>query len=60
MKLVTTTDNGAGPKVQRVINTKALNTLSGVTLAALLFPKPSPDDIITVNDFLKHYQDGVQ
>lgn len=56
MKLVTITNNTTDPEVQRVINTDELLTLSGVALAALLFPRPTNADIDTVNDFLDHHR----
>lgn len=56
MKLVTITDDSTGPEVQRVINTDELETLSGVALAAFLFPGPTNADIDTVNHFLDHHR----
>jgi hypothetical protein len=56
MKLVTITDDSTDPEVQRVISTDELEILSGVALAAFLFPGPTNADIDTVNDFLDHHR----
>jgi hypothetical protein len=56
MKLVTITDDTTDPEVQRIINTRDLQALSGVSLAALMFPNPTADDIKTANNFLDHYR----
>lgn len=57
MKLVTITNNTTDPEVQRVINTDELETLSGVALAAFLFPHPTNAHIDTVNHFLDHHKE---
>jgi hypothetical protein len=56
MKLVTITNNTTDLEVQRIINTNELETLSGVDLAAFLFPRPTNADVDTVNHFLDHHR----
>lgn len=60
MKLVTVTDERGGVSVRRVVSSEELATLSGVELAALLFPSPTEADIATVTEFLSHYRSGAE
>ncbi len=53
MRLIQT----AGRAIRRDVAANELVTLSGVTLAALLLPEPTPTDVTNVNAFLDHYQD---
>lgn len=55
MKLITLTDD-SGVVVQRAVSSDEWATISGVSLAALLFPAPSPADIAAVNAFLEHHR----
>ena len=48
----------SGHQVRRLISRDELAGLSGVELAALLFPEPSAADVASVNEFLAHYQEG--
>lgn len=56
MILVTVTDDETGDVVQRLVSTDDLATLSGVQLAALVFPAPTENDITTISDFLDQYR----
>lgn len=56
MKLITVTDDRTSHSVQRILDAGELATISGVQLAALLFPVPSDSDVETVNDFLNHHR----
>ena len=58
MRLITVTDEDTGSSVRRMISPEELGTLSGVELAALLWPDPTPDDIATINDFLTRDRNG--
>jgi hypothetical protein len=46
----------SGHQVRRLISRDELTRLSGVELAALLFPDPSAADVASVNEFLAHYR----
>lgn len=56
---MTVTDELGGVLVRRVVSSEELATLSGVELAALLFPEPTVADVTTVNEFLGRYRGGV-
>jgi hypothetical protein len=57
MRLITLTDDD-GVIVQRAVSTEEWATISGVQLAALLFPAPTASDVATVNEFLDHCREG--
>lgn len=57
MRLITVTDEDTGHSVERVLSPGELETLSGVQLAAFLFPEPSPGDVATINAFLTNYRE---
>lgn len=56
MRLITVTDDATGQVVRATVSHEELTALSGVQLAALLFPEPTESDITTINTFLDHYR----
>jgi hypothetical protein len=56
MRLITLTDEKTGVTVQCLIGPDELAVMSGVQLAALLYPNPSAEAITTLNEFLDHYR----
>lgn len=60
MRLITVMDDRIGVSVRRAVSPDELATLSGVQLAALLFPEPTTADITLINDFLDKYRNGAR
>lgn len=56
--MISIMDEATGQHVKHRITPDELNTLSGVELAAMLLPDPTPADVKLINEFLKHRQHG--
>jgi hypothetical protein len=57
---VTVEDDEAMTTVHRLLSPQEWATISGVELAALLWPDPTPDETTLVKDFLDRHRNNAQ